>query len=201
MVTVKMIGLKEALESMNPAKVTQAASLSLNDAARSGRTEGGREIRARWNVQASKVNAELKNVQFSRRDDLSAIIQAKGRSISLTYFGAKEVRDTKNGVLTQDRRKGKLSSRSSAARGVTVQILRGQTTRLPKSFINALKSGYIGVFRRVAGSRKIVDMSTITIASMFQQERVQERTISAAVAKWKERFAYHLDRLAGPSST
>jgi hypothetical protein len=89
-----------------------------------------------------------------------------------------------------------MMKRSRAARGVSVQIAKGKTTSLPRSFIAATKSGHIGVFRRLGKSRlPIVDMSTITIASMFAQQKVQAATMKAVQAKWAERLQHHFDRL------
>jgi len=197
MISVKLEGLKEVLAALDPKRATKAASMALNDAARAGRAEAGREIRRKFNIKADKLNSELRNVRFASADSLTAMIQAKGKPISLTYFGAKEVRDIKGrGVLVQTRKSGRMMKRSRSARGVSVQITKGKTTSLPKSFIATTKSGHIGVFRRIGKSRlPIVDMATITIATMFAQENVQAVTINAVKAKWAERLQHHFDRL------
>lgn len=197
MITVKVEGLDKVMAALDPKRMTKAIAQSLNDAARAGRTEAGREIRKKWNIKADKVNAELKNIRFASAENMTAVIQAKGRPISLTYYGAKEVRDMRGrGVLVQTRKSGKIVKRTNAARGVSVQIERGKTTRLPKSFIATTKSGHIGVFRRLGKSRlPITDMATVTIATMFGQERVQAATIKAVKTKWEERLKHHIERM------
>ena len=196
MISVKVEGLSEMQKALDPRRASKAGMLAINDAARAGRTEAGRAIRTRWNIKADKLNAELRNVTFASNDSLTAIIQAKGKPISLTYFGAKEVRDIKGrGVLVQNRKSGKMVKRTKSARGVSVQIERGRITQLPKSFIATVKSGHIGVFRRLEKSRlPIIDMATVTIATMFGQEKVQAATIKAVKAKWAERLQHHFDR-------
>lgn len=197
MISVKVEGLKELLAALDPKRASKAAFMALNDAARAGRTVAAREIRSKFNIKTDKLNTELKNVKFASADSLIAVIQAKGRPISLTYYGAKEVREVKGrGVLVQTRKSGKIMKRSRATRGVTVQITRGRITTLQKSFIATTKSGHIGVFRRLSKSRlPIMDMATVTIATMFGQEKVQAATIKAVKTKWAERLKHHIERM------
>jgi hypothetical protein len=193
MLKIRLEGFEEALRLFSPEITQKAAKYALKEAAAAGRTAAGKAIREKWNIKATKVNAELKNLGVTRVDTIQAIIQAKGRPISLTYFGAKEVKDMGGRVVIQTRTSGKSQARSRLARGVTVQILRGQPTTLKKAFIATVKSGHIGVFQRTGPMRlPIKDMSTITIASMFNQQPAQEATARVVHEKWQERFWHHL---------
>jgi hypothetical protein len=204
--SIKLEGVKEAMEALNPAKVQRAVKMALNDAARAGRTEAGKAIRDKWNVKAAKIADELKNVRLATNDDFTAIIQAKGRPISLAYYGAKEVRR-----ITRTKR-----GKQKKVRGVTLQVLKGIRVSYPKAFMATMKNGYVGVFMNHAdffrtgysyhaptvgkyagkkGRSKIVGMATITIASMFNQPRVQEAAVKKISETWKSRFSHHLNRL------
>lgn len=204
--SIRLEGIKEAMEALSSAKVQRAVKLAINDAARAGRAEAGRAIREKWNVRASKIAEELKNVRLATNDDFTAIIQAKGRPISLAYYGAKEVRR-----ITRTK-KGK----QKKVRGVTLQVLKGIRVSYPKAFMATMKNGYAGVFMNQAdffrsgykyhvptvgkyagkkGRSAIVSMATITIASMFNQPRVQEPTVKKISESWRSRFSHHLNRL------
>jgi hypothetical protein len=98
-------------------------------------------------------------------------------------------------VLIQTGRSGRVANRSRLQRGVTVEILRGKKTNLPTAFIAATNNGYQGVFSRVGKARLPVEnKASITIASMFGQEEVQQPTLREIVATWNARFRHHLDR-------
>lgn len=215
MLSVQLEGIEEARRSFGSKIVDRAARLSINESARTGRKEAGKEIRARWNLKARKVNSELRNIQFATGGDLTAVIQAKGRPISLIHYGAKQlgvsrlwsnllgtrrgyvhnksISLSKDGLVSKN-----LSNRQIKAgkRGVEVNILRGEKTFLRGAFIAPTKNGYIGVFRREGRKRLPVrNLSTITIASMFAQEKVQEVTIDAVGGRFQLRFNHHIDRL------
>ncbi len=195
-ITVKMEGVDRAKRALDPKLFDRASRLALNEAERKARVEAKKEIRAKWNIKATKANQEVKNIKKARNSDLTAIIQAKGRPISLTYFGAKEIRDTSRGVLVQTGTRGRIQSRARGQRGVTVQIIRGRRTHLPKAFIATTKNASVRVFERMGKSRlPIESKSTITIASMFDQAKVQKATVKAAQSQFLKRFAHHWRRL------
>lgn len=207
MITVRLEGIEEARKAVAPGIVTKAAKLAINEAESAARKAAKKEIRAKWNIKPAKVNQEIKRVKVAQASDLTAIVQAKGRPISLAYFGAREIRRVTKG------RGGKYRQ----AKGVTVQIVPGIGKSYPRAFMATMASGYRGVFMneknffnrsgyqyhmptrgKYAGRRGrtgIVSMSTITIASMFSQERVVSATTRAAQAKWVERFDHHMKRL------
>ena len=196
MISVRMEGVEEARATMDHKKVERAARMALNDSARTARTEAGKELRKKWNITASRVNKELKNLSFARVGNLAAIIEAKGRPISLVHFGAKEVKSFRGGVRVTTGRQSKMMKRSSQARGVTVRIEKGKSTHLPNAFIATMRSGYTGVFQRwgTAGRLPVENKTSITIPSMYDQPKVQTATIRAAIKRWNERFQHHLDR-------
>ena len=196
-INIKLEGVDQAMKQYDRALVERAARLAINDAARSARPEASREIRKKWNITAGRVNGELKNVKFASLSDLTAIIQAKGRPISLLHFGAKWVRGTR----VESAKGVKQTKRVGRNQGVSVKILRGKTTRLPNAFVARVAAGksggtFQGIFERMTSKRLPIEhKSTITIASMFGQEPVQQATAKTAAKTWRARFIHHITRL------
>lgn len=198
---VKVEGLKEALAELGPAKGRSAAKKALNDVTKAFRTAAGREIRAKFAIKAADLNKKLKAIGVTSRDDLTAEVVGKSAPMSLMYFKAREVRDTKGGgVIIQDRKGGRRAKRSSLGRGVTVEITKGKKTRLPNAFIAAVKAGKsggysLGVFERMGKKRLPIEKkATITLASMLAQKQVLAAGEKAVRAQWSKRFRYHLQR-------
>lgn len=201
-ISVKVVGFDKIRASLNPSIAERATRLAINDVARQVRTEARRQILAKWHVKAGKVNEELKNVKFATAGDSTAIIQAKGRSISLVYFGAREIRRTVKGKGGKYRQ----------VKGVTVKILRKVGMSYRGAFMATMANQHRGVFRAIedsyhtptrgkyAGKRgrtKIVSMASISIASMFNQIKVQQELDSLVTAKFPPRWNHHMDRLGG----
>ncbi|APG45459.1 phage tail protein [Syntrophotalea acetylenica] len=137
MLSIKLEGIEQAMRMFDPKVVSPAASQAINDAARAGRAEAARALLGKWNLKAGKVNAELKNIKFARIGDLTATIQAKGRPISLQYFGFKEVRRTVKGKGGKYRQ----------VKGVTGSVLKaGGGKSYPGAFTATMLSGHNGVF-------------------------------------------------------
>lgn len=215
MLTVKLEGLDKAYRLFDARLVDRAAKFGINDTTRKVRTAAGRGIREIWKIRAAYLNKRLRAVKMARAGDLEAIIQAKSRPISLVHFGATQLgvarfgRNmfddiqsltqnlslslSKDGLASKDLSKRRIKA---GLRGVEVNILRGKKTFLPNAFIAPAKNGHVGVFRRVGKKRfPIKNLSTITIASMFNQEPVEQVTLETIEGTWPRRFNYHLDRL------
>ena len=199
MISIKMTGIKEAMNSLDPKKVTTAARMAINEAARQTRTEASGAIREKFNLPSTRVNKELKNLKMATGADLTAVIQAEGRPIGLVNYGATWVRGTR--VTTG--KMSKTTKRAGKNQGVTVKILKGPVTRLPSAFIargmrgKTLGAGALQVFQRRGTSRNapLVNMASITLPSMMNQDRVMQRVIKKAQEVMDRRFNYHLERL------
>ncbi len=194
---LQLKGLDRALLMFDPKQVRKAARMAINDGLTTGRKVASKEIRKDWNLKAARVNKELRKFKTARNDDLTAIIQAKGRPIDLVNFGAK----WKRGRITTTGTKSTRAKRSiKSGGGVTVQIRKGKKTRLPHAFIAATRAGrsgsHVGVFERVGRNRlPIQSKSTVTIATMFNQPGVMNPTIKQIGDRMSTRFTHHLDRL------
>lgn len=129
--------------------LNQAVSRALNRTAYVGRTEANKNIRQKYNISASRINNEIKT-RNSTRSRLTASINASGAPLSLNTFGAKQ--EGSRGTTSFDR-KGNAStrltrrSRTSAIKGVSATIRKGETINLPTAFIQ-VSNGGITVFAR-----------------------------------------------------
>jgi hypothetical protein len=207
MISVKLEGFDEAMASLNPKHVKSAARMAINDGARAGRTEAARRIRERWNVKAAKVNTELRNTVMASSSKLEAVISAKGRPVSLSYYGFKQIQRVTKGKGGKYRQ----------TRGVTGSILKGVKVSYRRAFKATMQSGFTGVFVNEAdyinqdylyrtprrgnyagqrGRNSIINLATITLPSMLEQPRVMEPTLRTIRERMADRFAYHLERLS-----
>lgn len=219
-VVIRLEGYEEARAAHSPKIARSAARMAINEAAKTGRTVAARLIVERWNVKKNKVNAELKNAIQATNARLEAVIVAKGRPISLSYYGFKGVSRaiSSGGRGTQRKRnkEGKKTGRYQVMRGVSGSVLRGTKVTYPRAFVATMSSGFTGVFMNEAdffgrdyeyrtprrgmyagrkGRSGIVSLATITLPSMMQQGRVYEPTRKAILDRLTERFYYHLARL------
>ena len=197
MLSVRLEGFDKAYRLFDARLVDRAAKFGINDTTRQVRTATSGKIRETWNIKAGDLNKKLRAVKMARAGDLEAIIQAKGRPISLSYFGATAYR----GRIKQTRTSGQKMKRAGSRSGVYYQITKGVREHKPNAFMAAVKAGkggsyHIGVFERKGKERlKIVERKLITIPSMFNQEPVQRSALDTIDSTWPRRFNYHLDRL------
>ena len=185
-IKVRVEGIKEALAKLDPKIVEKAAVSTLNEVIKSTRSMASDLIRNErgFNIKKSDFDSRVKMTLAKRGSaqaalSASRISAATGRgtgkdSFALTYFGAKEARRTSDGVIITSRRIAKKQKRTKLGSGVTVQVKKGGTVaRYPRAFIQVMKSGHIGVFRRVEGKAKtgkdkIAEIKVITLATMFR---------------------------------
>ena len=156
--TFEVSALRARLESFDPQRRAVAMTRGLSKVAKQGATVAKTNISKEYNVKAAVV-ADRLNVK-SNSNGLQATISAapkrvgsSGKSrIPLIDFGATQSK--KNGVKFKIRRNG------SAA-------------RMRHAFIATMPSGHRGVYQRVRGSRKIVEVMGIDVPVMFAGKRVK----------------------------
>ena len=210
MIKVRLEGIEAALRAFDPRLVTKAAGLSIDEAGDAARVAAKKELLAKWNLKPSRVDKELRKVRVTRTGNIEAVIEAKGRPISLMYFGFKEKRRTVKGKGGKYRQ----------VKGVTGAILKNEGgVSYLGAFMATMVSGHKGVFMsqkrffgrpdynygtptrgRYAGQKgrtPVVSLATVTIATMFGQAPVQEAAKQAAEERFASRFNHHLKRLQG----
>ncbi|MCP3177276.1 phage tail protein [Desulfuromonas sp. KJ2020] len=203
MVTVKLTGIEAAMRAYDPARVSQAAKLAINETVKKIHTDAISSIRNEqgYNIKAADLRKKVKITARASVANLAAVVTASGRPISLSYFGATQYR----GRTVKTRGGQKTLKRRSSKSGVYVTIKRGEKTHLTDAFIAPVKATYkngdfagfhIGVFRRMGDKRlKIAEKRVVTIASMYGNARTERAIRKAIDGSWNKRFNHHLSRL------
>lgn len=193
LIFIKVEGLAEALQFLDTPAVRKAAKETLKDLVKMAKTEASSGIREKFNLKKQDLDPRLK-VRLPSFSNLTSEIAITGTPIPLVYFGAREVRDTQQGVLVQDRRSGRIQRRASGARGVTYEVERGQRKTLSKAFM-AYHSRFdrVEVFQRKGKKRlPLRTFRSITIPSMFSQDRVILPVTAKVQDNFDQRFDHHL---------
>ena len=189
--------IDRALEWLPEKMVRPAARMALNDTGRQATTAAKGKIRERYNITAGLLNQRVWIGYFASNQNLQLEIASAGRSIDLTYFGARWVRG--NRVVT--RTSTKTFKRARGTAGVFYEAERGKPGHLPNAFIARVEAGksggsHMGVFVRKGDTRlKIVNKNMISVASMFDRDDVQEAIRRVVDEKFPERFSHHIERL------
>lgn len=189
----KVEGLAAAMQFLDTPAVRKAARETLKDMVKMAKTEASEGIRAKFNVKKQDLDPRLR-VKLPTYANLTSEIAVSGTPIPLVYFGAREVRDVRGGVLVQDRRSGRRQRRASGDRGVTYEIEKGKRENLPKAFMAYHHIwGRVEVFQRKGKARyPIRSFRSITIPSMFTQERVLGAVQRRVQDNFDKRFVHHL---------
>lgn len=188
---LELKGYDRLRNMLDPKNVNKAASMATNTALTRGKAEAARAIYARWNIKKADINRAVSALKATA-GGRTAMITVKGQPMSLTYFGAKWYR----GLSVTSRQRSTLRRRATGQSGVFVDIIRGgDTTHKPHAFIAAMRSGHIGVFERMPGSKmrvknkeQIVEHKTITMANMFGQPEVMDPTLDRIQESLDEEF-------------
>lgn len=156
-VTIKLAGIKEALERFDQKKVILAANSAINKTADQTKTFASRQIREEFNVQAGRVSQFLKVSARASGTNLQATIEGRGLGMALSYFGPKQTGvqvSKKAGFRYTKKAKGSDGRKRGGA--VTVMVKRGNRKEVdgnPKPFLTILKSGHIAIMQRTGNKR------------------------------------------------
>lgn len=183
--------------------VKSAISSAMNKVSAGVKSLASSEIRKTYNVPKAVLDDRLKLFR-ARVNDLEAELVFGGRSISLSYFGARQF--AKGRVVT---RKGKglntrTVKRSRTFYGVEVEVIRGKKTQLKSAFLAQMKSGHIGVMRRVGGKKMkgknkqaIAEQAVVSIATMVGRDEVYEALVTKIDDDLEAKFLHELDYYLG----
>lgn len=205
-VHVEVKGLDAALKMLAPDNVLRAGRRTLDRAISSARTEASRQIRAKYVISKMDLDRYLKRKTISSAEALSAALSAEpsfGKArIPLIRFKVKQ-----QGKAIKRAKGRSVSLRRTRSRQGAVQVQvrtdRGWKT-IPKAFVTQMKSGHIGVFERIPGSRmpshgswkreKIRELTTVDVPLMFAEKGVMEATKEKAVEAWEKNLPYYIDQ-------
>ena len=176
--------VQRMLTDMQKDVANKAMASALNKTVAQAKTAMSREIRAEFNMSASKVGAALK-VNNARASSgafrLEASLESprqRGRSLNLINFMERST------TLAQARKRSKAGTLNQ----LFVQIKKGGGKK-------ALGSAFIGnkgrtIFVRTGKARlPIKALQTIDVAGMFNTKRVNAKVLQMIEAKFPELFA------------
>lgn len=195
-VSLKIEGLKEALEVLSPKQAQQAAASAMKRMTAMVKTEASSVIREEYAIKKSELDPFMK-IRPPQWNNLTSNITVTGKPISLMYFAAKQL-TAQNRVISQ--RQGKQLKRASRTlqQGVTYQILKGQTNNLPHAFIqydSRLKRLMV-FYRKGKGRNTIRSVNVVTIASLFANQKTMAAIHTKINDNWQRIFKHEL--LDGP---
>ncbi len=180
-ITVDAKGLDELIKKFDPKKIRKAIQVSLNRAAKSGKTEASSLLRERWNIKKSDFDRKM-TFRGATYSNLQAVIKIIGEPISLIHFNPTQIA---GGIKTFTKRNksampglAQKKSRGDTG-GIRVQILRSKTTQLKKAFFILGKGGTPLIVRRSKQAKSQLGrkeglwaVKVITQPSMFKQSNV-----------------------------
>ena len=175
--------------------VRRAARSAINKVSRSVKSMTSAEIRKLYNVPKSVLDDRMSMIE-AKVNELVATLTVGGKSVSLSYFGARQFAGAK--VIT---RKGVTArKRVSKFQGVSVEVERGKRTQLKSAFMQRFKSGHVGILRRVGKGRYPVAVkSAISLASMFDKVDVRAEVVRKVEADLERVFWHELEFYLGRS--
>ena len=202
MLTIKLTGVKEAMETVDPKIVKQSARAAIDRAVKSGKTVASAEIRAVWNVKKADLDPRIR-ITPPRMSDLKGVITIGGKGMSLSYFGAKQIMGgTVRSKIGKNIRTSKITRGMMKAgplpSGVMVEVLKGKNTTLLRnaflSKVSAGKSGsHIGVYHRLTDKRlPIHEKNVISVATMASRPEVMDKITSRISQQWATEFPRQL---------
>lgn len=156
--TFEIASLQARLATFGGNVRARAMGRGLAKVAKQGATVAKTNIAKEYNVKAAEV-ADRLSVKASN-NGMTATISAKAKKVGSS--GKSRIPLIKFGATGG--KKG----------GVKFKILRGGTSgRLTHAFIATMKSGHRGVYQRMLGSKKIVEVMGIDVPVMFAGRRVK----------------------------
>lgn len=194
---IEVEGLEAVQSMLNalPDKAKSVLRMSLNDAAKYVETQGGKAVRERWNLKVGQAKQAFK-ITRATNETLTAMVETRGGSFSLLEFGPTQYR-AGVGLRSVGGRQSVVFGAKSRS-GVSVKILRGRQTRLPRAFIATMKSGHSGVFQREpgAGRLKIKERRTVSFPSMVRRQwpAIEGKARAYLVKRVQQQLARALER-------
>lgn len=185
-------GFKEAMDlatDETTGAIKAAMRSAMNKVIKSVRSLTSAEIRKIYNVPKNILDARL-TMFTARMNNMEAELVIGGRSVSLSYFGARQF--AKKRVTT---RKGMTTRKRSASfQGTEVEVFKGQRTQLKSAFMQTFKSGHIGVLTRTSKSRyPVLVKSAVSIASMFEHAGINDAIVAKIDADLESTFMHELE--------
>jgi hypothetical protein len=174
--------------------VRKAMASTMNKVLKSVRTMVSSEIRKRYNVPKAILDARLDLFEGRVNKDLQAVLTVGGKSVSLSYFGAKQF----EGNQVKTRTKSTVKKSFTKTPGVQVEVIKGRRTVLKSAWLATFRSGHIGILTRRGKDRYPISVkSAISIASMFEQVEVNDAVVAKIDADLEATFFHEMEFYLG----
>ena len=173
MIEIKLDGIDEVLQQLNPRIYQKAVNRTVNDIGSKMKTKFTKDVRKQYNIQAKDVKGYMK-IKRSRYDNMKYEIEVKSERRNVMRFGARVLK-----------KKGSVS--------VRIRKDKGRST-LRNSFV--AKNGK-AILHRVRNTQKIEAVTTISIPQMFNKKILKEAEQMAQKetgTKLKDNFAFYLGK-------
>lgn len=194
-VSLKVEGLKEVLEMLEPKRAQQATASAMKRMTDMIKTEASTVIRNDYAIKKSDLDPFMK-IRMPQWNNLTSNITVTGKPISLMYFGAKQL-TAQNRVISRTQGK-QLKRASRLQQGVTFQVLKGQAKNLPHAFIqyDSRLQRLMVFYRKGVGRNSIRSANVVTIASLFANRKTMDAIHTKINDNWQRIFKHEL--LDGP---
>lgn len=170
---------ERALENI-PDGVPKVIVRAINRAAESARTEASRKVREKYYVKHSDVISTIKIYKASPAD-YSATIISKGHVLALPKF-----------------RVTPREPEPKRKKSIIVRVKRGGGGPLPGAFVAQMKSGHVGVFKRVGKPRLPIEQKYgPSVPQMLGSPSVSQWIEEKAQETLEKRLDHEINRLLG----
>lgn len=185
-------GFREALDAATDETIQDvkaAIRSTMNKVTKSAKSLTSEEIRKIYNVQKAVLDQRME-LFTARINNLEAELVVGGRSVSLSYFNARQFR----GASVITRAKVTTRKRASKFQGVGVEVIKGQRTRLKSAFMQRFANGHLGILTRTTKSRyPVLVKSAVSVASMFKQVGINDAIVRKIDADLERVFWHELE--------
>ncbi len=174
--------LKQATISIKGVQsgVPKAIAAALNRVSEGMKTEASRAVRKRYNIRDKDVkdrgNIKVTRANMSR---LEVLLTSKGRNIPLMKFSVSP---------TSPRR----------VKVVKAAVKRGGKKPIPGAFVASMRSGHVGVFKRLGNKRTpIEEKYGPAVPIMLNEPGIAEHLNAEAALRMSKRIDHEMDRVLG----
>ncbi len=175
--TIDQMEKAEEMLQHLPGEAPKAMASALNRAAQSARTEASRKVREKYYVKHKDVTSTIK-IYRANPSDLSAVVTSRGNLMTLSKFRVTPKRP-------QPRRKAPIK----------VRVQRGEGGPIKGAFVARMKSGHVGVFKRVGKARlPIEQLYGPSIPQMLDSKTVREWVEQKAAEVLDQRLEHEIMR-------
>lgn len=174
--------LKQATISIKGVQkgVPKAIAAALNRVSEGMKTEASRAVRKRYNIKDKDVK-ERGNIKVTRANTsrLEVLLTSRGRNIPLMKFSV---------TPTSPRR----------VKVVKAAVKRGGKKAIPGAFVASMKSGHVGVFKRLGSARTpIQEKFGPAVPVMLNDPGITEHLNREAALRMEKRTEHEMNRVLG----